>query len=137
MAITQSNLPTVQRLKYEDYARAPNWQQAMQALVNSLNLFMTPVYNILNGGVTYLNLTVPQTFTKVITASSPTSFTFVNPLSIPPSAVILGNCWSSIPSTHPAVALQPFWHYSNGSIIIDDIIGLTSGTQYTITLVIL
>lgn len=139
MAITtkQSNLPTIQRLKYEDYSRATNWQQAMQALVNSLNLFMTPVYDILNGGVTYMNLAVPQTYTKVITAASPTTFSFVNPLPIQPQAVIVGNCWSGIPSTHPAVALQVYWHYSGNSIVVDNIVGLTSGTQYTIVLVIL
>src|SRR5262249_42065882 len=118
---TQSNLPTIQRLKYEDYARATSWQTAMQSLVNSLNLFMTPVYDILNGGVTYENLTVPQTFSKVITAASPTTFSFVNPLRRQPQAVILGNCWTGITSTHPAVALQVFWHYSGNTIIVDDI----------------
>ena len=137
MATSQSNLPTLQRLKYEDYARYPDWKQATQALVNSLNLFMTPVYDILNGGVTYMNLTVPQTYTKVITAASPTTFSFVNPLAIQPSAVILGNCWTGIPSTHPAVALQVYWHSSGGTILVDDIIGLTAGTQYTVVLVIL
>lgn len=137
MATTQSNLPTIQRLKYEDYARSSNWQDAFKALVNSLNLFMTPVYNILNGGVTYQNLTIPQTFTKVITAATTTTFSITNPLPINPSAVIIGNCWTSIPSSHPAVALQVYWHVSGSTIIIDNIVGLTSGIQYTITLVIL
>lgn len=137
MATTQSNLPTVQRLKYEDYARATSWQMALQLLINSLNLFMTPVYNILNGGVTYANLTVPQTYVKIVTAGATTSFTFVNPLAIAPSAVILGNCWAGVPSVHPAVALQIYWHYTGGTIVVDNIVGLTSGTQYTITLVIL
>lgn len=139
MAIStvQSNLPTIQRLKYEDYARYGGWQQALQALVNSLNLFMTPVYDILNGGVTYVNLTVPQTYTNVIIAATTTTFSFVNPLQIQPSAVIIGNCWNGISSTHPAVALQVYWHYSGNTIIVDQIVGLTAGTQYTITLVIL
>ncbi len=139
MAITttQSNLPTIQRLKYEDYARATGWQPAVQALVNSLNLFMTPVYDILNGGVTYTNLTVPQTYTKFITAAATTTFSFVSPLKIQPSAVLLGNCWTGIPSTHPAVALQVFWHLAGNTIIVDNIVGLTAGTQYTVVLVIL
>ena len=137
MATAQSNLPTVQRLKYEDYARSGTWQQAVQALVNSLNLFMTPVYDILNGGVTYTNLTAPQTYTTTITAGTATTFTFVNPLSIQPSGVLIGNCWTGLQSTHPAVALQVYWHYSGNSIIVDDIIGLTSGIQYQVTLVIL
>ena len=137
MATTQSNLPTVQRLKYEDYSRYPDWKQAFQALVNTLNLFMTPVYNILNGNVTYQNLSAPQTFTKVITAASTTTFNFANPLPFNPQSVIIGNCWSTIPSTHPAVALQVYWHVSGSTIIVDNIVGLTSGTQYTITLVVL
>lgn len=137
MATTQSNLPTVQRLKYEDYARYQDFKSALQALINEINLFMTPTYNILNGGVTYMNLTVPQTFTKVITAASPTTFTFVNPLTIQPSAVLIGNCWTGVPSTHPAVALQVYWHPVGNTIQIDNIVGLTSGTQYTIVLVIL
>ncbi len=137
MAVTQSNLPTIQRLKYEDYARATDWKEGMQLLVNSLNLYITPVYDILNGGITYMNLTVPQTYQKVITAAATTTFSFVNPLRQQPQAVLIGNCWSGIPTTHPAVALQPYWHYTGNTIIIDNIVGLTSGTQYTILLVIL
>lgn len=137
MPISQSNLPSVQRLKYEDYSRAGSWQQAFQSLVSSLNLFMNPVYDILNGGVTYMNLTIPKTFVKVITAATTTTFSLVNPLSIQPSAVIVGNCWTGLQSTHPAVALQVYFHTTGNTIVIDNIVGLTVGTQYTITLVIL
>lgn len=137
MATTISNLPTIQRLKFEDYNRAQSWQEGVQLLVNSLNLFMTPVYNILNGNVGYQNLTVPQTYTKTITASTTTTFAFTNPLLISPSAVIIGNCWSGIPSTHPNATLSVFWHLTGNQINIDNIVGLTSGTTYTITLVIM
>lgn len=132
-----SNLPSIQRLKFEDYSRAEDWKQATQSLVNSLNLFMTPVYDILNGGVTYANLTVPKIYSAVITGASPTSFTFVNPLLIQPQAVIVGNCWTGLTSTHPAVALQVYWHISGNTIIIDDIVGLTVGIQYNVVLVVL
>lgn len=132
-----SNLPTIQILKYEDYAKAKDWQGALQALISSLNLFMNPVYNILNGGVTFQNLTIPQTYTKVITASATTTFTFTNPLVIQPSAVLVGNVWTGIPSTHPTGAVQAFWHYTGNSIVIDNITGLTAGTTYTITLAVL
>jgi hypothetical protein len=134
---SQSNLPTVQRLKYEDYARSGTWQEAMQGLVNSLNLFMTPVYDILNGGVTYSNLTAPQRYTTVVTAGATTTFSFVNPLPIQPEAVLIGNVWSGIRSNHPAVALQVYWHIQGNTVVVDNIVGLTSGTQYSITLVIL
>lgn len=132
-----SNLPTVQRLKFEDYARDQNWKDAVRDLVNSLNLFMTPVYGILNGGVSYQNLTVPQLFTKTITASATTTFSFTNPLPISPSALVLGNVYQTgNTSTHPASVCQVMWHYSGNTIYIDNVIGLTSGTQYTLTLVV-
>lgn len=133
----QSNLPTLQRLKYEDYSRATDWQQAMQLLVNALNLFITPTYDILNGGIDYRNFATPQKYTTVVTAGATTTFSFVNPLSIQPEAVVIGNCWTGIRSTHPAVALQVYWHIQGNTIVVDNIIGLTSGTQYSITLVIL
>lgn len=137
MAVNQSNLPTIQRLKYEDYARQPDWKQAFEALVASLNLYMTPVYNILNGGIGYMNLQIPQIVTQVITAGATTTFSFVNPLTTAPQAVILGNCWTGLLSTHPAVALQVYWHYTGTTVIIDNIVGLTAGTSYNLTLVVL
>lgn len=132
-----SNLPTIQRLKFEDYNSAADWKAGFQLLINSLNLFMTPVYNILNGDVEYQNLAIPQLFLKTITAATVTTFTFANPLRVAPSAVILGNCWSGISSNHPAVALQVFWHSTGGNIVVDNIVGLSAGTIYNIVLVIL
>lgn len=133
----QSNLPTIQRLKYEDYARAQSWQEAFRSLVETLNLFIPQTYNIMNGQIGYQNIVAPQIVTRTVTAATTTTFSFVNPLSIAPSAVLLGNCWSGIPTTHPAVALQIFWHYTGNTIVIDQIVGLTSGTSYNLTLVVL
>ena len=134
---TQSNLPTIQRLKYEDYARQTNWQDAFRALVQSLNLFIPTVYTLLNGNVTYQNLTVPQLYSVTVTAATVTSFTFNNPLMIPPSAVLVGNIWSGVPSTHPASAVQVFWHVTSNQIVVDNVTGLSAGTQYVLTLVVL
>ena len=132
-----SNLPTIQRLKYEDYADAGSWQKALELLIAALNLFLTPVYNILNGQVGYQNLSAPQLYTKTITAATTTTFTFTNPLTIPPSAVILGNVWSGVPSTHPVTTIQIMWHYTNGAVVVDNVVGLTAGTSYTLTLAVL
>ena len=139
MAVNQSNLPTIQRLKFEDYANSADWKAAFQSLVNSLNLFMTPVYNILNGGVAYMNLQAPQLYTKILTsaaAATGNTFTFTNPLPIAPSAVIVGNVWTGLPSTHPTTC-QVFWHYTGNSVVVDSVTGLTSGSQYTLVLVVL
>src|ERR1700719_2907624 len=136
--MAQSNLPTIQRLKYEDYADAKDWQTALQQFINTLKLFVNPVYSILNCNITYQNLTVPKLYSQMITATSPTTFNFINPLSILPSAVILGNVYV-VPNfnIHPAVATQVYWHAANNTIFIDDIVGLTAGVKYFVQLVIL
>lgn len=136
--MAQSNLPTVQRFKYEDYADAKDWQTALQQFISALNLFVNPVYTILNGQVTYQNLTVPQLYSQMITAATPTTFNFINPLIIQPSAILLGNVYVAPNfNVHPTVVVQPMWHCSQNTIYIDDIIGLTPGTKYFIQLVIL
>ena len=135
--MAQSNLPTVTRLKYEDYADAKDWQAALQQLINALNLFIGPVYTLLNGQVTYQNLTLPQLYSQTITATTTTTFNFVNPMIIQPSAVWLGNVYI-VPNQnqHPTTPIQVMWHCSGNVIYIDNVIGLTAGIQYFLQLVI-
>lgn len=134
MALNSSNLPSVQRFKFEDYNEAPQW---FAQFLESLNLFVNPVYSILNGGVTTQNLTAPRSFVKTIVASATTTFNFTNPLKIAPTAVLIGNVYTFGNSTlHPAVVIQPMWHVSSNVIYIDNVIGLTVGTNYVITLLI-
>lgn len=131
-----SNLPTTRRFKVEDY---PGMPQAFAQFLNSLNLFVDPVYQILDGGITYQNLAAPQIFTKVITtpAAGSVTFNFTNPLKIVPSAVLLGNVYQSgNPSTHPSSPAVIYWHYSQGSIYIDNITNLTTSTSYVVTLAV-
>lgn len=132
-----SNLPTVQRLKYEDYANNTDWKKAFEHLINTLNLFITPIYNIVNMGIGYTNLVAPQLVFRTITAAATTTFNFVNPLSIAPSAVMVGNVYSTSTSTHPVAVVQVMWHYSGNTIYVDNVIGLVAGTAYTMTLVVL
>lgn len=137
MSLNQSNLPTSRTFKFEDFPGAEQW---FQQFLNSLNLFVDPVYQILNGGITYQNMMIPKTFTKVITtpAAGAVTFNFTNPLRITPNAVLLGNVYvNGYPSTHPASATCAYWHFSQGSIYIDDIPNLTASTTYVITLVVL
>lgn len=126
-----SNLPTIQRVKYEDYKDSPQW---FAQFLMTLNLFMTAVYNIINRGITYSNLGVIAPFTFLYTPGTTTGFKFINPIIIIPNNVIIGNVF--IPPNrdlHPIVVTQVLWHYSNGSIIVDDILGLTPGITYSIT----
>jgi len=137
MPINASNLPTNRTLKFEDFPGAEKW---FAQFLQSLNLFMDPVYQILNGGVNYQNLTVPQLFTKTITtpASGSVTFNFTSPIRIAPSAVLLGNVYQgSSPSTHPSSPAVVYWHYSQGTIYVDNITNLTTSTTYTVTLVVL
>lgn len=125
-----SNLPTVQRIKFEDYKDAPKW---FEQFLGTLNLFMTAIYNIVNDGITYANLGVLAPFSFSFTPGATTGFKFANPIIVPPTNVILGNVYiGNQLQNHPAVATQIYWHYSQGFIYVDSIVGLTAGVQYTV-----
>ncbi len=53
----QSNLPTNRTFRFEDFPDAEDW---FRQFLQSLNLVVDPVYNILNGGVADQNLVAPQ-----------------------------------------------------------------------------
>lgn len=132
-----SNLPTNRRFKFEDFPSAPQW---FSTFLQALNLFIDPVYQILDGGIGYQNLVVPKTFTKVITtpASGSVTFNFTNPLKITPSAVLLGNVYvNGQPSSHPSSPAVVYWHYSQGTIYVDNVTNLSTSTTYSITVVVL
>lgn len=129
-----SNLPTIQRVKYEDYKDAPGW---FAQFLNTLNLFMTGIYNIVNKGITYSNIAVIQPVTFTYTPGTTTNFTIGNPLSIAPNNVIVGNVYvTGNLATHPAGAVTLYWHYYQGTIIVDSILGLTNGVTYTISVMV-
>jgi len=137
MPINNSNLPTSHQFKFEDYKGAPEF---FRQFLNSLNLFVDPVYQLLNGGITYQNLVIPQLFTKTITspASGDVTFNFTNPLKILPSAVLLGNIYvQGNRSSHPTDAAVVYWHESQGLIYVDNITNLSTSTTYVVTLVVL
>ena len=126
-----SNLSSVQRIKYEDYKDAPKW---FEQFLNTLNLFMTAIYNMSNKGITYANLGVIQPFTFNFTPGVTTGFKFANPLIQAPQNVIIGNVYiGNNFQSHPAVVTQLYWHFAQGFIFVDSIIGLTNGIDYTIS----
>ncbi len=137
MAVNSSNLPTSRLFRLEDFPDADPW---FQNFLLSLNLFVDPVYQILNGGVTYQNLTVPKLYTVTITttAAGAATFNFVNPLRIQPSAVLIGNIYESgKPTAHPSSATSVYWNYSQNNIYVTGIPNLTASTSYAVTLVVL
>lgn len=125
-----SNLPSIQRVKFEDLKDAPEW---FAHFLDTLNLFMTAIYNIVNRGVTYANLAVIQPFTFQFTPGATTGFKFANPIVGVPSGVMLSNVYvGNDLQNHPSVPTQIFWHYSAGFIFVDNIVGLTAGVKYTV-----
>lgn len=129
-----TNIPSIQRVKFEDYKDAPKW---FEQFLNTLNLFMTAIYNIVNDGITYANLAVIKPFTFVFTPGTTTNFKFINPLVGAPQNVMIGNVYIGNTITiHPTTVTQLYWHYSQGFIYVDSIIGLTNGIQYTISLLV-
>lgn len=131
-----SNLPTNQEFKFENYPGAEQW---FAQFLQSLNLFTTAVYQILNGGVTYQNLLVPKVYTATVTAdaSGDMTFNFTNPLRINPTAVLLGNIYENgQPSSHPTNSTSAYWHVSQNTIYVDQIPNLTASTTYVVTLLI-
>jgi hypothetical protein len=132
-----SNMPTTRRFKFEDFPGAAQW---FANFLQALNLFIDPVYQILDGGIGYQNLVLPKTYVKTITtpAAGSVTFNFTNPLKIMPTAVLVGNVYvNGNPSSHPTNPAVVYWHVSQGSIYVDQITNLTSSTAYVITLVIL
>lgn len=130
-----SNLPSVWRFKGEDFDGAPEW---FMQFLTQLNLFTNPVYSILNGGVNFQNLSTPRAFVKTITAGTPTMFEFQNPLKVPVSAVMLGGVYEvQKPKSHPSTACGIMWHPEDNNVVVDDVIGLTSGTTYILSVVVL
>jgi hypothetical protein len=126
-----SNLPTIQRIKYEDYKDSPQW---FAQFLMTLNLFMTAVYNIINRGITYSNIGVIAPFTFTYTPGTTTNFSFTNPTISIPNNVIIGNVFIPPDRTmHPSSVTQIYWHYANGQIFVDSILGLTTGITYSIT----
>ncbi len=125
-----SNLPSIQRIKYEDYKDAPAW---FNQFLGALNLFMTGIYNIVNRGITYSNLGVVAPVTFRYTPGSTTNLTLTNPLIVAPTIVIVGNVYSPTDTTdHPSTSVNIYWHYANGKIFVDNLTGLTTGTTYVI-----
>lgn len=129
-----SNLSSIQRIKFEDFKDAPDW---FAHFLDSLNLFMTAQYNISNRGITYANLAVIQPVTFQFTPGSTVGFNFISPVTGIPNGVMIGNVYEGNQlQIHPLVTTQIYWHYSQNFIYVDSIIGLTVGVKYTVVVLV-
>lgn len=127
-----SNLPPVWRFDFGDYTALGS---VFQKFLSNLNLFTLAIYNLVNGGIGFANLQ-RSIYTTTILAGATTPVSFVNPLAIPPSGVILVkillNGSASVALTSSVSVAN--WFYDGRNINILDVVGLTSGSSYQISL---
>lgn len=125
-------LPSVFKFDFGDFT---SLGATFQKFLSSLNAFTNAVYNLLNGGIGFANLQ-RTIYSQTVTAGSTTPLTFVNPLTIPPSGVtlvqVLQNGKTTTTLTAPVFVGN--WFFDGKSINILNLIGLTSGNTYTISL---
>lgn len=127
-----SNLPPVWRFDYGDYT---GLGAIFQKFLANLNLFTLAIYNILNGGVGFQNMQ-RTVYSTTVTAGATTPLSFVNPLAIAPSGLGLvkvllqGKVNTALTS---AVSVAN-WYYDGRNINVLNIVGLTNGSSYQISI---
>lgn len=144
MAITSqlgnagSNLPTIQRLYAEDYKDSPNWFR--QQFIQTMNIYMQPVYGILNGGIDVSMNTLEEFYVFSFPCNSATASNNTYSFSPKkfvgaPHGVIICQCYNATASSPTAIGnpVTLDWYYNGGKVQILAIYGLTSGQTYNIT----
>ena len=116
-------LPQVWRWDFGDYVSLGS---TFQKFIANLNLFSLAVYNLLNGGIGFANL---QRTIYSIPVIGGKSIEFVNPLPIAPSGLTVAQV---SPAPVNAVDVSG-WSFDGKNISVTPL-GLTSATQYTLTM---
>lgn len=136
---TQSNLPTITRLFAEDYKDSPDWFKSK--FVSTMNLFLQPIYGILNQGVDVMTNTRDEVYSFTFNCNSGTAslntYSFIPRKFIgKPSGVIVGQCYDTTPAIPTSVGnpVTIDWYFSGNTVYILAIYGLTSGQVYFISL---
>lgn len=129
--------PSIQRFYSDDYKEAPTWFKS--TFLNTLNLFVFPVYNAVNKNLTVDdNLNQAYQTISLTGSSTPTNNTasFLNPIQGTPTGISVINVQiTGVPTQeYPTAAVQAFFTFDGTSIQIGSITGLSDGVLYTITL---
>lgn len=131
-----ASLPPLRRLTVEDYKNQSSW---ISRLLYPLNVFMQATFSALNHGLTFTDNFLGQWKTVTIKGNSPsTQFAWNYPASGAPMGVIVTSVRDT--STSPATvttAVTCAWSYASGTISIDNITGLDSTRQYSITFLVM
>ena len=132
MSQNSNPLPPLYRFDFGDYASLGS---TFQKFLANMNLFTLNVYNILNGGIGFANLQ-RAVYTQKVTAGSTTPLSFTNPLPVPPSGVTVCNV-QLVGNTNVAMTTAVSaanWTYNGKTISILNIVGLTAGSVYSVSL---
>ncbi len=138
---TVTNLPTISRLFAEDYKDAPSW--FANNFISTMNLYMTPIYGILNQGVDVTTNTRMEEYSFTFSCNSGTAssntYNFTPRKFIgKPFGVIVAQCYNSTVAS-PTFIGNPVtidWYFSGNKVYILAIYGLTSGQTYSISLLV-
>lgn len=132
-----SSLPSVRRFYNEDYSGSPTW---FQRFIGTLNLFSDPVYQNLKNGLSFQQNFNAQVYQFTITAGATADLNtikFTKTIAGQPIGLIIIACNLASSITAPVTSATSLSWYTNGNTIqITAINGLTSGTQYNISVLL-
>ena len=123
-----AKLPTLKRLQYSDIPDAEPWSEKLILFINN---FFQNVYELVNGQLRFED-NIRAKLLLLERAAPFTSLIIPVPFS-PVTGVFLASV-RGIGITDPVVLR---WHQDQGNIVIDALSGLTSGTTYKVTLLII
>ena len=124
------------RFLSEQFIGAPDW---FVRFLQQLNLLTEQIVKALTNGLTIKdNLDAQQYMFKILAKATAdlNTTSFVCTMSKTPESVMVGNVFSVGVTTIMTSPVQVFWSVDGNAIKINSITGLTSGTNYSITLVI-
>lgn len=131
-------LPQIKRLTREDFKDAPDW---INRLLYPINLFFDAVYSALNKGLNFQQNFAAQIQSFTITAgvaATDNTANFILTMTTKPQGLILLNASLQNGSLTPiGAAVYLDWNYDGTNINISSITGLTNGTIYTFTVLVI
>lgn len=131
-------LPPIQRISREDVPEAPDW---ISRLLRPLNEFLSAMYNGLNNGLTLQENVACQIKAFTLTAgAAAANNTSKFPLTMkrkPQYLVPLSVNVSTVSDVRSGSASTFTWNYDGVNVNITSISGLTNGSLYTITVLLI
>jgi hypothetical protein len=124
------------RFLSEQFVGAPTW---FIRFLQQLNLLTEQIVKVLTNGLTISENMDAQLYTFQILAKATANLnttSFVCTMSKIPEVVMVGKVFSAGVTTIMTSPVQVFWTVAGEKININSITGLTSGTNYSLTLVV-